>query len=118
MNPTVWVPRLPCKDDDGCKKDYLQPLRCVNGQCECIEPLCWNYRYETQGMTASYTFTCGQCGKYTDDNYKLDLVIFYKGTKTRNCIIKNSLSNNSILQMSHVVYKINCPVEDCELSKP
>ena len=51
-------------------------------------------------------------------NYKLDLVIYYKGTKTKNYIIKNSLSNNSILQMFHLVYKINCPVEDCELPKP
>ena len=56
--------------------------------------------------------------KCTDDNYKLNLIIYYKETKTKNYIIKNSLNNNSILQMSHVVYKIDCPVEDCELPKP
>ena len=56
--------------------------------------------------------------KCKDDNNKLDLIIYYKGIKTKSLIIKNSSNNNSILQMSHVVYKINCPVEDCELPKP
>ena len=42
-------------------------------------------------------YTIKQRIKCTDDNYKLDLVIYYKGTKTKNYIIKNSLSNNSIL---------------------
>ena len=37
--------------------------------------------------------------KCIDDNYKLDMIIYYKGKKTKNCIIKNSLNNNSILQM-------------------
>ena len=63
-------------------------------------------------------YTIKQRIKCTDDNYKLDLVIYYKGTKTKNYIIKNSLSNNSILQISHVVYKINCPMKGCELPKP
>ena len=27
---------------------------------------------------------------FTDDNYKLDLIIYYKGTKTKNYITKNS----------------------------
>ena len=42
-----------------------------------------------------------QKAKCTDNNYKLDLIINYKGSKTTNCIIK-----------------INYPVEDCELPKP
>ena len=41
--------------------------------------------------------------KCTDDNYKFDLTIYFKGTKMKNCIIKNSLSNNWTLQMSHGV---------------
>ena len=48
--------------------------------------------------------------KCKDDNNKLDLIIYYKGIKTKSLIIKNNSNNNSILQMSHVVYKINCPV--------
>ena len=55
--------------------------------------------------------------KCTGDNYRFDPIIYYEGSKTKKYIIKNSLSNNSILQMSHVVYKIDCPVEDCNFPK-
>ena len=39
--------------------------------------------------------------------YKLDLIIYYKDAKTKNYMIKTILSNNSIIQTYHVVYKIN-----------
>ena len=55
--------------------------------------------------------------KCTNDNDMINLIIYYKGTKTKDHIIKNSLTSSSVLQMSHVVYRINCPVEDCELLK-
>ena len=48
---------------------------------------------------------------HSDDTYKLNFIIYYKGKKQKNYIIKNSLNNNSIIQMSHVVFKLNCPVE-------
>ena len=59
-----------------------------------------------------------QTSKITDDNYKLDLIIYYKGTKMENYILKSSLSDNTILQMSYLTYKINCFVKDCKIPKP
>ena len=32
--------------------------------------------------------------------------------------MKNNLNSKNILKESHVVYRITCPVKDCELSNP
>ena len=47
----------------------------------------------------------------------INLIIYYKRTKPKDHIIRNNLHSSSVLQMSHVVNKINCPVEDCKLLK-
>ena len=36
--------------------------------------------------------------KYTNNNYKLDLVIYYRGTKTRNYIIKIVYKTNQFFR--------------------
>lgn len=51
-------------------------------------------------------------------NYKFNIFIYYKRTKRKSYIKKNNLNNNTILLMSNVIYKINCPLEDYEHSKP
>ena len=44
-------------------------------------------------------------------------LVYYEETKTKNYITKNSLSNNSILEISYVVYTIDCTMKDCKLPK-
>ena len=51
--------------------------------------------------------------KCANDDNKLNLIIYNKGTKNKNHIIKNSLDNNSILKVPYKVYTINYLVEDC-----
>ena len=56
--------------------------------------------------------------KCINDKDSLNVIIYYKSLKTRHHLIKNNLNSTSILNKSHVVYKITCPVKDCELSNP
>ena len=69
-------------------------------------------------MKKLYKILTNKNAKYTDNNNKLNRIIYSKGTKTKNSIIKNISNNNSILQIPHIVCKINYPVVDCELPKP
>jgi hypothetical protein len=48
---------------------------------------------------------------------RVQLNVYYKNRKSHNLFMKNNISsyNSSDLNRSHVVYKINCKLEDCEL---
>jgi hypothetical protein len=55
----------------------------------------------------------------TDECHKVTLNIYYKNNKVKNLIMKNNITNSTeMLQKSNVVYKINCPVENCESPNP
>ena len=46
-------------------------------------------------------------------------LIYYKNKKVSSLLMKNDLNVNKIeLNRSHMVYKINCPVKDYDLSNP
>ena len=50
----------------------------------------------------------------TDDKASIDLVIYYKNTKTSSLFMKNNMSANpDPLQRTCVVYKFTCPHDDC-----
>ena len=46
---------------------------------------------------------------------KLNLIIYYKNTKTSNLIMKNNLQVQGKLKSSNVIYRFKCPDEDCQL---
>ena len=52
--------------------------------------------------------------KTTDPNTKVKLIIYYNSKKTANLIMKNNSGHApSVLQKSHVIYKIMCNHKDC-----
>jgi len=54
--------------------------------------------------------------KTNNDNDKLDLIIYYKGYKTKQLLMQNNLTKSSnMLSTSWTIYKYTCPHEDCEL---
>ena len=57
--------------------------------------------------------------KCTDQRNKLSLNIYYKNRKVSNLLMKNNVNaSHEMLQMSNVVYKIKCPVGNCESPNP
>lgn len=57
--------------------------------------------------------------KPTTVNDELEIIIYYKNMKTKNLIMKNDITRISDkLSKSWIVYKYNCPREDCELPNP
>ena len=57
--------------------------------------------------------------KPTNENEKIDVVIYYKNLKTKNLIMKNNMTRTQDpLMTSWTVYKFKCPNEDCELLNP
>ena len=57
--------------------------------------------------------------KCINSNEKIHLLIYYKSKKVSNLLMRNNLNyEKSEMNRSHMVYKINCPVKDCDLSNP
>ena len=50
-----------------------------------------------------------------NDNEKLDFVVYYKSPRTKQLIMKNNLICKARLNNTNVIYKFNCPNEDCML---
>ena len=50
-----------------------------------------------------------------NDNEKFDFVVYYKSPSTKQLIMKNNLICKARLNNSNVIYKFNCPNEDCML---
>ena len=50
----------------------------------------------------------------TDQNLKLNLIIFYRNFETKNLIMKNDLSPpKRVIDGTNVIYEYKCPLEDC-----
>lgn len=57
--------------------------------------------------------------KPISDEDEIQIMIYYKNTKSKNLIMKNNLSDTKDkMQTSWTVYKYTCPSEDCELPNP
>ena len=50
-----------------------------------------------------------------NDNGKLDFVVYYKSPRTKQLIMKNNLICKARFNNTNVIYKFNCPNEDCML---
>ena len=50
-----------------------------------------------------------------NDNEKLDFVVYYKSPRTKQLIMKNNSVIKDKLNNTNVIYKFNCPNEDCML---
>ena len=53
----------------------------------------------------------------TDDNDKLELVVYYKSKLTSQLIKTNNNEKKNMLNSTKVVYQFICPNEDCMLRK-
>jgi len=57
--------------------------------------------------------------KANNPNDKIQLVIYYNSSKTRNLIMRNKIqSNTSPSSSCWAVYEVSCPYEGCELLNP
>ena len=54
--------------------------------------------------------------KCKDENTKLNLIIYYKNTKTKSMIMKNNLTrkkNRRDIDQVNVIYEFRCPEDEC-----
>ena len=108
---------------DECLKNFLNKR--FNNSEERRTKHTYNVYYENQ-MTKNYklderilTDIIKNKIKCINSEENLKFNIYYKNLKTKNLLMKNNIfESKSVLKTSHVVYKINCPSEDCELPNP
>jgi hypothetical protein len=53
--------------------------------------------------------------KCKDDNNKLNIIIYYKNTKTKSLAMRNNLTRKKSRQLDHknIIYHFNCPKDEC-----
>ena len=53
--------------------------------------------------------------KCKEDTHKLKLHVYYQSTKTKHLIMRNNPTETKQLMRTNVLYKFDCPSEDCRL---
>ena len=51
--------------------------------------------------------------RVTNNNGKLDVIIYYKSLKTAQLIIKNNMNKKTELNTTNVIYQFTCRNDDC-----
>ena len=51
--------------------------------------------------------------RVTDNNDKLDIIIYCKSSKTAQLLIKNNANKKTELNTTNVIYQLTCPNVDC-----
>ena len=70
-----------------------------------------NTEYKTDERTLKHIVTKNV--KCRDDTHRLKIHIYYQSTKTKHLIMRNNPSETKRLMRTNVLYKFDCPSEDC-----
>ena len=69
----------------------------------------------SHNCSENYTKTKTKKKLMVNDNEKFNFVVYYKSPRIKQLIMKNNLITKARLNNTNVIYKFNCPNEDCML---